>query len=404
MEDVFGKYKKSKEMMPKELIESLLESVDFLSVLAGATPQERVAHKAKAREYVRKMTNLLERTEGSEETRETQTLEFLETIEAVEKKPPQTEDAPKVNADLKTIRVPVEKLNAIMRQSEEMLFAKIVSQRHVLGVEKILKKLQSDSSLDPQELKSMLLKEIAKSKSDERLVYSMVDNLLEEMKKALMLPFSSLFFTLPKSVHDMATSLGKEVTLKVEGGEIEIDRRILEEMKDPLTHLLRNALDHGIESPQMREKREKPKKGLITISLKRENSSKVSITVRDDGEGIDVKKLLASALKDGVIEKDEYARMSSENLLSLIFRSGVTTREIVSDFSGRGLGLAIVKEKTQRLGGDVSVRNLEGGGCEFTIVAPLTLSTFRGVLVAVDEHRLVFPSVSVERVMEIASR
>jgi two-component system chemotaxis sensor kinase CheA len=188
--------------------------------------------------------------------------------------------------------------------------------------------------------------------------------------------------------------------LQVEGGEIEIDRRILEEMKDPLIHLLRNAVDHGIELPEVREKNNKPKKGLITISLKQENSSKVSITVRDDGAGIDIKKLLDSALKNGIINQDEH--IDPQNILPLIFRSGVTTSKIVSDLSGRGLGLAIVKEKTQCLGGDVRVQNLDTGGCEFHIILPLTLSTFRGILVAVDEHRLIFPSMNVKRVMEIS--
>jgi two-component system chemotaxis sensor kinase CheA len=304
-----------------------------------------------------------------------------------------------------------------------MLFAKIISKRHIRGVQKIFKetsewKKEIESGRLPsnkktyttqelsehiKKLEVMLLKEIKHSKNDERSVNIIVDRLIDEMKQALMLPFSTLFFALPKTVHDMAISIGKEAVLKVEGGEIEIDRRILQEMKDPITHLLRNAIDHGIETPEVRAKKQKPNKGLITISLKQESSSKVSIIVCDDGEGIDKNRLIDLALKNGIIDKEESKNLDSKTILSLIFKSGLTTRKIVNDLSGRGLGLAIVKEKTERLGGKISVKNLDEGGTEFKIALPLTLSTFRGVLVGVDEHRFIFPSINVKRVMKILS-
>lgn len=435
IENVFGKFKKSGDKIPKELINYLLESVDFLAILANTAPEKRGEQKPKVQKYIEHITELLESDDVVQETNFAQKTEIPKEELSKEQEPQEKEisrsfeneqkSEPKTELqDSKTIRVPVEKLNKIMTQSEEMLFVKIVSARHIEGVENIFKetnewkkKIESgvsyvkkqtyslrELSEQIKKLEVMLLKEIARSKNDERLVNIMVDRLLDEMKEALMLPFSTLFFALPKTVHDMAVSVGKEAMLKVEGGEIEIDRRILEEMKDPLNHLLRNAVDHGIESPEIRAKKQKPNKGLITISLKQESSSKVSIIVRDDGAGMDKDKLIESALKNGIIDKDESQHLDSQAVLSLIFKSGVTTSKIVSDLSGRGLGLAIVKEKIQRLGGGVDVKNLDEGGSEFNIVLPLTLSTFRGVLVSVNERRFIFPSINVRRVMEIMAQ
>lgn len=421
IEDVFGHYKKSHEAIPKLTIENLLESVDFVAILTNATPQERVGHKPKVRTTIKKITELLNATEDLEPThlsKEKNLKQEPTELTDLEEKPIDKSAENTINEtkipESQTIRVPVKKLNRIMLQSEEMLFAKIISQRHIRGVQKILKvTMECDKEVGKgtlsgkelshylKKLKLSLLKEIDNSKNDARVVSVMVDRLLGEMKQALMLPFSTLFFALPKSVHDMAISVGKEAVLKVEGGGIEIDRRILEDMKDPLTHLLRNAVDHGIELPHERAKKSKPTQGLVTLCLKQESASQVSIIIRDDGAGIDERKLLESALKQGIIDETESKTLDSEDILSLIFKSGITTSKIVSDLSGRGLGLAIVQEKTQRLGGNVSVKNLKAGGSEFTITLPLTLSTFRGVLVCVDEHRFIFPSINVKRVMEV---
>jgi two-component system chemotaxis sensor kinase CheA len=438
IEDVFGKYKKSKEKIPKKLIDSLLSSVDFLSLLADAVPEKRVEYKPKVHEQIQTLAKLLEEVEDAPSaepvlnaqpsvdqpitiTEPIQTVEPILSAEPVVVAPSQDEKDTKITQpkvellESKSIRVSVEKLNKIMLQSQEMLFAKIVSQRHIEEIEKIFKETcewvresENRASASHEKefimtLRLMLLKEIEHSKRNARLVDIMVDRLLDEMKQALMLPFSSLFFALPKTVHDMAVSVGKEAMLQVEGGEIEIDRRILEEMKDPLTHLLRNAIDHGIEMPQQREKAAKPVKGVITLSLTQISATKVSIVVRDDGAGIDSKKLLETAVKKGMINEKEAQEFDEKSVLSLVFRSGVTTSKIVSDLSGRGLGLAIVKEKTQGLGGVVTVQNLQKGGCEFTILLPLTLSTFRGILVAVDEQRFIFPSVSVKKVIRVSA-
>jgi two-component system chemotaxis sensor kinase CheA len=195
--------------------------------------------------------------------------------------------------------------------------------------------------------------------------------------------------------------MGKEVELTTQGGEVELDRRILEEMKDPLIHLVRNCIDHGIEKPEERERRKKSRRGLLRIAINPINGSKIEIQVSDDGAGIDVSKVKSAAVKRGIISQEEAAKLSEQEAFSLIFQSGVSTSHIITDISGRGLGLAIVREKTEKLNGMVSVESVENLGTTFRIVVPLTLATFRGVLVGVNDRLFVLPTTNVERVVRV---
>ena len=236
---------------------------------------------------------------------------------------------------------------------------------------------------------------------DQRALGRLVDDLLEDMKKALMLPFSTLLEILPKVARDLARDQGKEAALTIQGGEIEVDRRILEEMKDPFIHLVRNCLDHGIEKPPERARKNKLPRGTITISISPKDSRSVEILVSDDGAGVEVAKVKWAALQAGVISPDEAAQMNEPEALRLIFRSGVSASPILTDLSGRGLGLAIVQEKVEKLGGNVTCETRPDAGTTFRIVLPLTLATFRGVLVRVGEHLFVLPTIHVERVIRI---
>jgi two-component system chemotaxis sensor kinase CheA len=185
----------------------------------------------------------------------------------------------------------------------------------------------------------------------------MIDNLLDDAKQLLMQPLSLTFDVLPKIVRDLARDQDKEAEISIQGGEIELDRRIQEEIKDPLIHLIRNCIDHGIETPAVRARLHKPAHGMITINVAQKDAGKVEITIADDGSGIDHAKVLAAAQKSGAITPDDAAQFSGQETASLIFRSGVSTSPIVTDISGRGLGLAIVREKIERLGGSVSLES-----------------------------------------------
>ena len=239
------------------------------------------------------------------------------------------------------------------------------------------------------------------AEQDHQALGRMVDGLLEDLKKVSMQPFSSLLEVFPKLARDLARARGKEVEVVIHGGDVEIDRQILEEMKEPLIHIVRNCIDHGIEAPQERERKHKSRRGTVTVAISQKDGSKVELLVSDDGAGIDVTRVKAAAQKLGLIAQGEPNPLSAQEALSLIFQSGVSTSPTITDISGRGLGLAIVREKAEKLGGVTSVDTSPDVGTTFRIVLPLTIATFRGVLVQVAGHPFVLPLTQVERVMRV---
>jgi two-component system chemotaxis sensor kinase CheA len=236
------------------------------------------------------------------------------------------------------------------------------------------------------------------AENDSRQAASMVNDLLDDMKSVLMLPSSTLLEILPRLVRDLARDQGKKIKLTIEGGDTEIDRRILEEMKDPLIHLARNSIDHGLEKPTDRTRRGKTEEGSLAISIAQLGAKKVEILVADDGAGIDVEKVKQAALRKNLITEQELRGLNHEETRALIFRSEISTSPIITDLSGRGLGLAIVREKVEKLGGTVTVESRLGIGTVFHIQLPVTLATFRGTLVQVGTEVFVVPTTNVIRV------
>jgi len=228
-----------------------------------------------------------------------------------------------------------------------------------------------------------------------------IDHLLEDMKMTLFLPFSSLLDMYPHVVRRLARELGKETEFLVEGGGTEIDRRILEEMKDPLIHLLRNAVDHGIETPERRLEKGKPASGKIRLCISSKESGKVEILLEDDGAGIRLDNVRGAALRSGLLSREEADKLTWENELNLIFFSGLSTVPILTDVSGRGLGLAIVREKVEKLGGSISAESAPDQGTAIRIILPRILATFRGILVEAGRQLFVLPTGNVERVARI---
>lgn len=227
---------------------------------------------------------------------------------------------------------------------------------------------------------------------DCRALATQVDGLLDDVKKALMLPVSSLLATFPKWARDLGRDRGKEVELTLEGEGIEVDRRILEEMRDPLLHLLRNAVDHGIEAPEVRRARGKPPRGAIVLAVRQQEGGGIEMRVQDDGAGVDFAALREAARRRAVQDADELARLPDEALLPLLFHSGLTTRASVTALSGRGLGMAIVREKVDKLGGSIAVESRAGEGTCFRIRLPVTLATYRGVHVRAGGRQFVLPT------------
>lgn len=237
---------------------------------------------------------------------------------------------------------------------------------------------------------------------DSRILVGTVDNLLQSVREMLMLPFTQLLEVFPRFVRELARDQGKEIELVIEGGEIEIDRRILEEIKDPLIHLLRNCIDHGIEKPTIRREKQKSPGGIITVAIAPKDGGKVEIVVADNGAGIDIEKVHASARRLGFTSPKNIDKLSEKEMLALAFQSGVSTSPIITDISGRGLGLAIVQEKIEQLGGTIEIETLPDAGTTFRMIMPLTLASFRGLLVHAGDQLFVLPLHNVECAMRVA--
>ncbi len=239
------------------------------------------------------------------------------------------------------------------------------------------------------------------AEQDHLVVGKLVDDLLASSKQLLLLPFATLTVFLAKLVRDLCRDLGKEAELVVHGEEVEIDKRILEEMKDPLIHLLRNCVDHGIEAPAQRVRRGKPACGRIVLTLSRVNDSKVEILVVDDGAGIDLGAIKESAIHHHLLSTDDARRMADSAAQALIFQDEVSSRPMITRVSGRGLGLTIVRERAEKLGGTVAVESQPGQGARFRLLLPSLLATFRGVLIEAAGRVFVVPTAHVASVLHV---
>lgn len=233
---------------------------------------------------------------------------------------------------------------------------------------------------------------------DYRMICGLVDNVIDDTKEILMQPFSTLLEGFPKMARELAATLGKQVQLELSGDEIEVDRRILEKLKDPLIHILRNSFDHGIELSEKRVEAGKDPKGRVTISTTQMSGNTFEVRFTDDGQGIDFEKVKKKGIEQGAISVHERDSITKEQLIALLFSPGFSTSQIVTDISGRGIGLNVLAENVEKLGGAIRVESTFGKGTEFIITMPLTLATFRGIHVKVSDQEFIVPTHHVVRV------
>jgi two-component system chemotaxis sensor kinase CheA len=215
-----------------------------------------------------------------------------------------------------------------------------------------------------------------------------------------MQPVAGMFSKFPRLVRDLASELGKEVQLNLEGGEVELDKTIIEGLSDPLTHMVRNSVDHGIEAPAARVAARKPPIGIVTLRA-RHQAGQVVIEISDDGKGLSAEKIAASALKKGQITAEQLQVMSEYDKLALVFLPGVSTAEKLTNVSGRGVGMDVVKTNLDRLGGKVEIESVPGKGSAFRIKLPLTLAIIPSLLVSESGERFAIPQVSVGELIRI---
>lgn len=321
---------------------------------------------------------------------------------------------------METVRIPIAKLDPLLLQAEEMIQTKLSAVQRAIELREILEELyawktESEQLKEKYGLHTQELPEWADLRlaaltnmvrvarqsfeEDQRALQRMVDDHLKAMKQILMLPVSVLVEGFPRLVRDIAGEQGKYVELVIRGTELEVDKRILEELKVPLIHLLRNCVDHGIEKPKERANLQKSERSVITLAFSAIDSRNFEITVSDDGAGINVEQLRTAAIEKGFVTAQAVEKMIPEDVVQFIFESGISTTKIITDISGHGLGLAIVRDKVEKLGGVVSVKTYANVGTIFRLVLPLTMATFRGVLIREQEYLFILPLANVERVV-----
>jgi len=294
----------------------------------------------------------------------------------------------KITTNLKkTVRVDVERLDSLLNLVGELVIDRT-------RLEDIIQRLK-----DYQEL--VQFREIL---SDTTTHIGRVTNDLQmEIMKARMLPLAEVFNRFPRLIRDLARQSGKEIDFIIEGEETELDRSLLEEITDPLIHLLRNAVDHGIESREERINKGKPPQGKVILRAYQEENS-VVIVVEDDGRGLDVEKIKDKVVGMGLVTPEEVSKMSEREIVDFIFYPGFSTSDEVTEVSGRGVGMDVVKRNIERVNGQVRVESQLGVGTTFYLRLPLTLAIIRALLVKVGESIYSIPLSDVVEIEKVEKK
>ncbi len=276
----------------------------------------------------------------------------------------------------RTIRLPVELLDRVMSGVSDMVLA-----RNDLAHR--LRQAGNQPTIDgPFERLTAILSDVR-----------------DAITRMRMQRIETLFGALPRLVRDLSAELGKQVMVDLDGGDVELDREMIETIRDPLTHLIRNAIDHGIEAPAARLAAGKREIGMLAIAA-RQSGNTIAIVIRDDGRGLDEERIAAKAIATGLITPAERAAMGREKLVNLIFEPGFSTAETVSAVSGRGVGLDVVRQNLEKVGGSIKVSSVPGAGTQFTLQIPLTLSIIAGLTVEVGTQRFAIPQGYVEEIVQ----
>ncbi len=225
--------------------------------------------------------------------------------------------------------------------------------------------------------------------------------LQEKIMKTRMQPIGNVFNKFPRIVRDLARSTGKKVNLRIEGADTELDRSIIDAIKDPLTHLVRNSIDHGIEDPDTRIQVGKPPVGTLVLRAYHEGGQ-VVIEIEDDGRGIDVNKIKQKAIEKGLITPAEAEKMSDREALALIFKPGFSTAQKVTNISGRGVGMDVVKTNVEKLGGSIDIQTVLGSGTTVRLKIPLTLAIIPALVVTCQDQRYAIPQVSLRELVGLS--
>ena len=297
------------------------------------------------------------------------------SVEKTKVEPPAAE-VKGLSAAESSIRVDVGLLDRLMNMVGELVLT-----RNQIG--QGLSKLEDPSLLHASQRLSLITTELQ-----------------EGIMKTRMQQIGNIWSKFPRVVRDMAPSLGKEIRLEMEGKETELDKTLIEAIKDPLTHLVRNSVDHGIEIPSVREERGKPREGRLLLRAYHEGGQ-VNIEITDDGGGINVERVVEIAIKKGVVTAEQAAKMQERELLGLIFQPGFSTAEKVTNVSGRGVGMDVVKTNIEKIGGTIDITSDPGHGSTFKLKVPLTLAIIPALIVTSAGERFAIPQASLLELVRV---
>ena len=334
----------------------------------GAAPQETVKEEVKDEEH--------KESAAPQETKPAAQSAAPQAKSPAAKKP--AANKPVVN---RTVRVDIEKLDTLMNLVSELIIAK--------------NSLVSASAMSGN----------ASQAVNEQIEYleSVTTSLHESVMKVRMVPIESTVNKFPRMVRDLQKKLGKKMELYMTGEETELDRTVVDQIGDPLMHLLRNSADHGLESAEVRKERGKPEVGSIFLDAYQDGNN-VVIEVRDDGNGIDTEAVKSKAIERGLITPEQGENMSEKEIIDLLFHAGFSTAKVVSDVSGRGVGLDVVKSMIESLNGEVEVKSKLGVGSTWTIRLPLTLAIIQALMVEVGGEKYAISLGSIQTIEDIPAK
>ncbi|MDC3959305.1 chemotaxis protein CheA [Polyangium jinanense] len=293
--------------------------------------------------------------------------------------PPKAQELGTIKSVAQTVRVDIQKLDVLMNIVGELSIVRT-------ELERLLEKMR-----DAHTNRELRINLHRLQRDFERNVISLRRGILE----VRMVPLGQVFDKLARVARQISREAGKQVNLVITGAETEVDKLIVEELSDPLMHMMRNAIDHGIEEREMREAVNKPAVGTIALNAFQKGNH-VVIEIEDDGKGIDTERLLEKAIRMGVVQADEARTMSRREVLNLIFVPGLSTKSSVSEISGRGVGMDVVKTNISKLGGVIDVQSEPGIGTKFTVTLPITLAIISALIVKVSDQQFAIPLANVQ--------
>jgi two-component system chemotaxis sensor kinase CheA len=280
------------------------------------------------------------------------------------------------------IRVPVDQMLSILSQAEELI-----------TIKNSLARLCEKDSIEELHSEISIL-----YNNSSKIIYPLIENI----KENLLSNFESISLLIKKIVFELSSQLSKDISLTIIGEKTSIDKRVLERIKDPLIHIIRNAVDHGIELTKDRTLSGKTPKGSISITIEKRGNKDIQITITDDGKGIDNEKIIKSAIEKEIITKEEASQYTDDQIISLILKSGITSKDDVSDISGRGMGMSIVYEQITKLGGSVHIKSQKKQGTTLSLIIPQTVNIINGITIQLNNRDYILPINSVEKIVSLS--